>query len=495
MDKIKTISKGFVDGYSRERIFYGVNFGSKNIPLSKAMPNYGQHIPHIISYFKEHGFNVIRYLLNWQYLEPEPDCYSTETLDDIREFLDLCEKNNIYVILDMHQDLFGQFTNRPLKKNELPFGNGAPYWACVTDGETCRKHKMIWAAGYFKDKAIHNAFDNFWLNTEVFGKGLQDRFCDLWRLLAREFGDHPAVLGFDILNEPFMGSDGGKIFKQLVKSTVQTSVKSKALDKKALVKSVFTKNPVKNVLDHFSGDVLNEITAPCLELVKKFDEENYFPFINKVAAAIRAETENGIIFKENCYYSNLGIPCSAPPIEINGAREEKQAFAPHAYDFMVDTPIYKYASNSRIEAIFQKRREEQLQLDIPVLVGEWGGGGKFGDWLDHGEFILNLFDSFKWSSTYWGFNMNSPVIKMLCRAHPVAVCGEIKEYHFNKKKQQFCLSFHQNKAFDVPTEIFCHKRPAVIEASGRYELEQLSAYTYMLRLFTEQGENEIKIQF
>lgn len=498
MDKIKAFSTQFVDEHARERIFYGVNFGSKVIPLSNAMPNYRENLPFQLSYLKEHGFNVIRYLLNWQYLEPEPDRYSKSVLDDIQHFLDLCEKNGIYVILDMHQDLFGAFKKELPKPNETAYGNGAPYWACVTDGKRCKKHFLIWAAGYFKDKAVHNAFDNFWENTEVYGKGLQDRFCDLWRLLARRFGNHPAVLGFDLLNEPFPGTDGGNVFNQLVKSTLVTSVKSKKLNRKALLKSVTGKKPVKGVLDQFGGEILDEITEPCGELIKKFDTERYFPFINKVSAAIRQETQNGIIFRENCYYSNIGIPSCAPLIEVNHMREENQAFAPHAYDFMVDSPIYKYANNSRIEAIFNKRKTEQKVLDIPVLVGEWGGGGTDSAWLEHGEFILKLFDRFKWSSAYWSFSsqlMERPVMKMLCRPHPVAVCGNIMEYNFDKDKQRFYLSFIQNGDFDVPTEIFCHRKPKEILVNGRYELEKLSAYTYLLKLFTDTGNNKITIQF
>ncbi len=497
MDKIKVFSTRFVDEYSRERIFYGINFGSKAMPLSNAMPYYQDNISFYLSYFKEHGFNVIRYFLNWEYIEPEPNRYNRAVLEEIGTFLDECEKNNIYVILDMHQDLFGAFNKRVYSKKDNGMGNGAPRWACITNGVRYKNHRFLWAAGYFNDKAVHNAFDNFWENTEVYGRGLLDRFCDLWRMLAEKFGNHPSVLGFDILNEPFPGSDGGKVFNQLVKSALTTAVKSKKLNRKEFLKSIADKNPVKSVLDQFSGEFLNEITQPCGELIKKFDTERYFPFINKVTAAIREETQNGVIFRENCYYSNIGIPSCAPPIAVNNKREENQAFAPHAYDFMVDSPFYKYANNSRIEAIFRKRREEQNKLDMPVLVGEWGGGGAL-DWIDHGEFILNLFDSFKWSSTYWCFDKHLtefPVMQMLCRPHPVAVCGSIEKYNFDKNNQCFYLSFNQNREFDVPTEIFCHKKPCRIIANGRYELEQLSAYTYILTLFTEKGSNEITVEF
>lgn len=498
MDKIKTEKTKFIDEYSRQRIFYGVNFGSKRMPISVAMKNYENHIKDTVSFFKEHGFNVIRYILNWQYLEPAPGQYSETVLRDIGHFLDLCLENNIYVILDMHQDLYSSFTTKPYKENDFVFGDGAPVWACVTDGRKRGKFSLVWASGYFRDKAVHNAFENFWNNTEVFGRGLQDRFCDLWRMLAKKFGNHPAVLGFDLLNEPFPGKDGGKIFNRLIKSAVTTGIKSPKLDKKSLIKSVFSKNPVKNVLDEFGGEFLNEVTEPCDGLLKKFDEEKYSPFVNKLTSAIREETENGIIFLENCYYANLGIPLHFSPETVNGQQEKKQALAPHAYDFMVDSPLYKYANNSRVGAIFRQRKTEESSYNLPVLVGEWGGGGIDETWLSHCDFLLKLFDRYQWSSAYWCYDeklRERPVMKTLCRPHPVAVCGYIEEYGFDKEAEAFSLSFVQDGKFDVPTEIFCHKKPSEIASDGRYTLERLSAYTYMLKLFTEEGRHKIEIKF
>lgn len=498
MDKITVSSRQFIDEHGRERIFHGVNIGGKNIPYMNCTMS-EQTLKKHIAYLHSHGLNVIRFFLNWSYLEPKPKQYNEDALNGIELFLDICEKNNIYVYLDMHQDLYSSFEEKEnLTPNTILHGNGAPKWACITNAKEFRPPKKIWAEGYFISKAVHNAFDNFWDNTIVEGQGLQEHFCDLWRLLARRFGNHPALLGFDIFNEPFPYTYGKNIFFIIIKSAIKTTLLNRNVSKIKLLSSLLKKNPLPAILSCYNSEIMYEITSPANKYIEKFDREKYASFINKVAAAIREETDNGIIFMENCYYSNLGIPFCAPPITVNKKREENQAFAPHAYDLMVDTPFYKYADNERVGAIFKRRKREQDNLDIPVLVGEWGGGNLISDWFDHAEYLLNLFDSFKWSHTYWNFNpiiCNTPVMNMLCRAHPIAVCGRIKNYHFDKANKYFTMSFNQNKEYNLPTEIFCHTKPKAIKTNGTYEIELLSSDCCILKLTTSKGLNSIEIEF
>lgn len=98
-----------------------------------------EHIHHLHTY----GLNTIRYLLNWSYLEPEPYKYNEEALNDIQELMNLCVSENIYVYLDMHQDLYSAFTD--IEKADLTalHSNGAPVWTCVTNGKKIRQSSGI----------------------------------------------------------------------------------------------------------------------------------------------------------------------------------------------------------------------------------------------------------------------------------------------------------------------------------------------------------------
>ena len=53
---------------------------------------------------------------------------------------------------------------------------------------------------------------------------------------------------------------------------------------------------------------------------------------------MRSETPHGVILLETNYFANAGAPSSIRPITVGGAREELQAYSPHIYDLVVDTP-------------------------------------------------------------------------------------------------------------------------------------------------------------
>jgi endoglycosylceramidase len=176
-----------------------------------------------------------------------------------------------------------------------------------------------------------------------------------------------------------------------------------------------------------------------------------------MAEAVREVTDNGILFVDNNYYSNMGIPCCNTPITVNGKREEKQCFGPHAYDLMVDTPAYKYANNSRVGMIFDEHRNTQVRLNVPCLVGEWGSCAEGDGWYPHIRFLQDKFDSYKWSNTYWCYFDNilqEDFIKLLTRPYPKAVTGFINEYKYDYVNGTFTLKYTQDKEFKVPNVVY-----------------------------------------
>lgn len=492
MERISTISKTFVDEYGRERIFNGINICDKGTFNGKSRDYKFPWSDNRIEELKRDGFNLLRLCITWDAIEPQKGKYNEKYLQTIEKILDECEHNGIYVYLDLHQDLFSGFGNGP--------GDGAPEWACLTGKYKYHLPKLVWAEGYFMSKAVHTAFDGFWQNKPLYdGEPIQNHYRKLWQMLAERFGNHGALFGFDLMNEPFMGSDGGKIFRLLIRSLVATTLKDKRISKKELFSRALKKGEQIRVLDLYTSDIFRDIVSKATALERKFDEQYYSPFISKTAEAIREITSNGVIMIENSYYSNLGIPCAAKPIEISGRRELNQAFSPHAYDLMVDTPLYKYANNGRVCGIFAQRKKEQDEhFKMPVLVGEWGGNSVGTEWLPHVEYLLSIFDENKWSNTYWDYHdgiLGSPLMSVLCRPHPIAVTGHIKEYYHDRQKNTFALTYEQSKSFDKPTLIYLHKEPETIECNGKYELERYSDGKGILSVRTEPGINTIRIKF
>jgi endoglycosylceramidase len=105
-------------------------------------------------------------------------------------------RHHIYVLLDFHQDGYGP----------LVHGNGFPEWATLTDG--LPNPDVGFPTYYIQNPALQRAFDNFWANAPgPDGVPLQQHYATALRSVARAVRDEPYVLGYDLMNEPWPGTD------------------------------------------------------------------------------------------------------------------------------------------------------------------------------------------------------------------------------------------------------------------------------------------------
>lgn len=510
--KIYTKGKIFLDNKGRERIFNGVNICDKNSLFLDLKTFNKTWNDKDIKYLKDNGFNLIRIGFTWDAIEPEIEQYNEEYLKRLDKAVKLCEKYKIYFYLDCHQDLFSK---------RKSFGDGAPKWATLDDGEKYNLPLGIWAEGYFYGKSTMNAFENFWKNKEVNGKGLIDRYASMWKMLAKRYCNSPYLFGFDVLNEPYPGKAGGEVFINIIESSVKLVCKDTNTPYKDLgIRNQFKKgnklefvsliskllNRFKNkkmrdaFLDRFEDeDGFHEMVSSALPYLKKFDEEYYTPFLNKIATNIREVAQNGIILMENSYYSNLGIPYSAKPVEVNGKREECLAFSPHGYDIFVDSPLYNLASNERILSIFKEHKRSQERLNMPVVVGEFGGCSNGKKWLCHIDYIIDIFNSYKWSCTYWVYtkNMfNKKEKKHFVRPYPQAICGDINYFNYDRNNNHFNLKFTCDKDYgETKSVVFLHKVPQKIYTDVKYRIKKLGTSTYSALLDSTKGEHTFEVYF
>lgn len=158
---IKVNEDRIVDKHGREVIFNGLNVVNKN-PENQFIPIL-ENVD--LDRFEKWGVNLVRLGINWSALEPEPFAYDEQYLQRVQDIVDIFGKRGLYVILDMHQDLYGQ-----------KFDNGAPLWATLDEGEP-HVTGDIWSDAYLLSPAVQTAFDNFWKNKKVpGGTGLQNHY-------------------------------------------------------------------------------------------------------------------------------------------------------------------------------------------------------------------------------------------------------------------------------------------------------------------------------
>lgn len=488
MNTISVSGKRLIDEFGRERIFNGLNFVYKGVDIDEdGVQRYKTDItPERLEALKNRGINIIRLGLTWAGIEPEMEKYNLAYLDGFKEVLKLCEKYEIYAFVDWHQDLFSNFCSTP--------GDGAPKWCC-THTKKQSDPLLIWAEGYFFHKDIHRAFDDFWTNKEIAGKGMLDRYCDMLTFTASYLKDCKAVMGYDVLNEPFPGTPGGKIFRNLVKNGVETILFNKRVDRKGLINNALRKDVMAMLSVADDPKVYHKIIDNAKEMLFEFDTKRYYPFLVKAAAAIRKADETGIILSENCYYSNLGIPCSVPRIVYkDGRREENHVFSPHGYDITVDTPLTNKASPYRIDFIFDEHKRTQERLDVPVIVGEWGGMYPGCEEYPALEHLISKFDRNKWSHTYWHYaeNLeNSRIMDIISRPLPIAVAGEIKAYDYDRKNDVFTLTYKGSSTIKAPTLIYLPKEAKKIHSTKSYVIKENG----ILQVYAGKGDCIVQVEF
>lgn len=107
MERVFREGTRFVDESGRQVFFNGVNISLKGEKKGeKTVYKFDTVREKTIAALHARGINLIRLVLTWDGVEPHPGIYDEVYLDHYREIVSWCERYEIYVILDMHQDLY-----------------------------------------------------------------------------------------------------------------------------------------------------------------------------------------------------------------------------------------------------------------------------------------------------------------------------------------------------------------------------------------------------
>ena len=441
--------QNFIDPDGRSLTLHGINVVNKD-------PNTGYvgHItPEEMAIFKSWGLNAIRLGIIWDGLEPQPGEYNEEYLTKVDEMIQWAADHDLYVFLDMHQDLYS-----------VEFSDGAPSWATITD-EMPHETGVVWSDAYLISPAVQTAFDHFWSNTPASdGVGIQDHYINLWKHIAKRYADNTTVIGFDIMNEPFMGSGARDVMplllqayaKMLVEQTGQAPPSEEELmymwsvEKLKVLETLSEKETYKNLID-----AIYDVNAA-------FESSTLTDFFQKSRDAIREVNKNHIIFIEHSYFTNMGVTGALGQIvDEQGRKDPLVAYAAHGYDLVVDTDGLAMGSNDRVELIFERIAETGKRLNIPVLIGEWGAlHGKSPDLIPVADFLMDEFNRHGFSDTFWAYGQflhEASFLDVLKKVYPMTVSGTLLEYAFDYESGKFSCSWNEHNGISSPTVIYIPK--------------------------------------
>jgi len=338
------------DADGREVLLRGVNVNSyaEYWHYDKARPAVLAFTADDHRYIAGLGYNLVRLLITWSRVEPEPGKYDDAYLDEVGAVIEQLHAQGIYTLIDMHQDAWGPHVAAPpgtvCKAPMIPAGgwDGAPRWATLIDPSKTKDPYCLpkVADNYIREfvpvvrQAWRAMFDNA---NGPGGVGLQDRFAAMWAHVAERIGGRPGVMGYDVINEPnaMFGAD--------------EFVALKALYIKA-----------------FTGIRAGEKAAG-------------------IAPRI-------IVFEPG---ANWAIVAEGATVE-KFSDDPQQAYGPHIYQGSIAPQPLDAGQVERL------RKEATALGGVPIICGEWGASptdaAKPDNYFRH---VLRLADDEHWSLAHW----------------------------------------------------------------------------------------------
>ncbi|HYY05512.1 MAG TPA: cellulase family glycosylhydrolase [Candidatus Limnocylindria bacterium] len=273
------------------------------------------------------GFNLLRLPISWSALEPARGRFDAAYLDRIAAVVAVCRAHGILVLLDFHQDAFSKEIGE----------DGAPRWVLDL---LLGPNNYPYLGGPLTDLGARRtapatlaAFRQFFLDTG----GVQEDFAAAAVVLGRRFAREPAVLGYEILNEPL---------------------------------AFLTPN----------GDAALRT------------------FHQRVARAIREVDRRHLIAFEPDVLRNLTnrAPIPATPFPVRGA-----LYAPHIYTDVFDGHDYSSGDPAELAPSMERAAAEATGWGAPLLVGEYGidpNAPNANAWITA---ELDLQDRLRAHSAFW----------------------------------------------------------------------------------------------
>ena len=346
------------------------------------------------------GFNLLRLPLSWSALEPLRGAYDPAYLDRVAAIVDACARHGILVLLDFHQDAFSKEIGE----------DGAPRWVLDL---LLGPGNYPYLGGPLTDlsarrlaPATLSAFRAFFSNDA----DIQDAYAAAATAVAMRFRHHPAVLGYEIMNEPLAA-------------------------------------------------VVPDGSAALLS------------FHVRVAQAIRrVDRRHSIAFEPDTIRNLVNeAPLPAAPFPVRGA-----IYAPHIYTDVFDGHDFSSGDPAELAPSMEHAAEEAAAWGAPLLVGEYGidpNAPNANRWISA---ELDLQDRERAHSTFWLWEEISGGYwglydgesdqggerigrtTALSRTDARAVPGRVEEHVFDDQANTLRLRYHGRGG--APVELFVPTR-------------------------------------
>lgn len=337
----------------------------------------------LLSHLPRWGLDTVRLTFSWEGIEPARGAYDEVYFSYLAAVLDVAFELRLRVVLDFHQDIYAT----PLG------GDGMPAWTLPPAyRDVMTEDRRNWYMAYLCDPRVVESFSRFWRNEDA----LLDALAAMWIEVIRRFGNHPAVIGYEIMNEPGWGE-----------------------------------------LD------------PLL-----FEKEVWLPLCERIGGMIARTHPHLILF-----YGVPGVHALEPWRHDRFPRLSQVCFAPHLYDpGLLLAP--RGGAVSSPERALAKLAALSREAGLPVFIGEFGcthGAVGAEQWFDE---MFSGMDRYGISGTLWELSQGEsrwnfedldllspngsprPVVRAIARPRIAALAGELDEIRWDAPRRQFLVRWY-----------------------------------------------------
>eukprot|EP01104_Vermistella_antarctica_P004518 TRINITY_DN14960_c0_g1_i1.p1 TRINITY_DN14960_c0_g1~~TRINITY_DN14960_c0_g1_i1.p1 ORF type:complete len:561 (-),score=78.10 TRINITY_DN14960_c0_g1_i1:15-1577(-) len=214
--RVNTDNQFFLDDVGRVAIFHGVNAVYKIPPwlpsLDGPFNSNSSLNAEDIANLQSWGFNAVRLGVEWPGVMPTPDGFNDTYLKQVASLIDNLYASNIHTIVDCHQDVFSRkFCGEgvpdwlvesnitsfkfpiPASLEPFPVDNSS-----YPDLDTCVASPFF---EYYFSAAVSKSFQELYTSSSA----MNAAFHEYWGHLAQFFNETDGVLGYELINEPWMG--------------------------------------------------------------------------------------------------------------------------------------------------------------------------------------------------------------------------------------------------------------------------------------------------
>lgn len=431
---VRVRGKRFIDTDGRELLINAVNV-------------YRDTNPDGLDWVKEWGFNGVRLVIFWSFIEPEMGQFDLAEIERLAALVDKAAELGLYVVIDMHQDLWAA-------KPEDDWGRGAPSWTWEgNDRGHAHDESGVWSIAYFESDKIQRQFDRFWANEPLSdGVGLMDHWLKIWEMVASRFADHKNVIGFDLFNEPFWGSRVVEPMEAMTISMLPRLIAEHDFD--VVNKPAFELALLGMEKAQSNPKFYKSWLNAGRKKAKKLDEELLVPAWDKAAQAIRRVAPNQVIFSGPTLPANFGLETGIRPVLTeDGERDPQYAFSAHVYD---DDP-------ERMVAIIGHITKHAEEYETPLFLGEWGNLTNSdhifaGDPLETTRVMLKALDDYGASRSYWHYldahDQFDWFDELLQRPYPAVIAGKLIQFNWDFASKTFTCEWDADAAISAPSLIY-----------------------------------------